>query len=91
MGHPNRIVLETSKRCAIRFMAIEGAIRDHRDFVQRHDAPRWNHLRRCLLESGVRAIERGLWFTCLPHAREDIDEALDKARGAFARHASEWK
>ena len=28
MGHPNRIVLETSKRCAIRFMAIEGATRD---------------------------------------------------------------
>lgn len=28
MGHPNRIVLETAKRCPIRFMAIEGAIRD---------------------------------------------------------------
>ena len=28
MGHPNRIVLETSKRCAIRFMSVEGAIRE---------------------------------------------------------------
>ena len=28
IGHPNRIVLETSKRCAIRFMSVEGAIRE---------------------------------------------------------------
>lgn len=28
MGHPNRIVLETSKRCAIRFMSVEGTIRE---------------------------------------------------------------
>lgn len=28
MGHPNRIVLDTTKRCAIRFLPIEGDIRD---------------------------------------------------------------
>ncbi len=28
MGHPNRIVLDTAKRCAVRFLPIEGAIRD---------------------------------------------------------------
>jgi uncharacterized protein len=28
MGHPNRIVLDTTKRCAIRFLPIEGEIRD---------------------------------------------------------------
>ena len=43
MGHPNRIVLETSKRCAIRFMAIEGATRDQLlqgvKFYQRSQVP----------------------------------------------------
>ncbi|MGY3960884.1 MULTISPECIES: TAXI family TRAP transporter solute-binding subunit [Aeromonas] len=28
MGHPNRIVLDTTKRCAIRFLPIEGETRD---------------------------------------------------------------
>ena len=28
MGHPNRIVLDTAKRCAVRFLAIEGPVRD---------------------------------------------------------------
>ncbi|MFB2926981.1 TAXI family TRAP transporter solute-binding subunit [Aeromonas hydrophila] len=28
MGHPNRIVLDTAKRCAVRFLPIEGATRD---------------------------------------------------------------
>ena len=28
MGHPNRIVLDTAKRCPVSFLAIEGAIRD---------------------------------------------------------------
>lgn len=28
MGHPNRIVLETAKRCAIRFLPIDGPVRD---------------------------------------------------------------
>ncbi len=45
--------------------ATEGRVLDHRDYVARHDAPRWAHLRRCLLEEGVRVIERGLWFVCL--------------------------
>ena len=43
MGHPNRIVLETSKRCAIRFMAIEGTTRDQLlqgvKFYQRSQVP----------------------------------------------------
>lgn len=28
MGHPNRIVLDTAKRCDVRFLAIEGSVRD---------------------------------------------------------------
>ncbi|USV58059.1 TAXI family TRAP transporter solute-binding subunit [Aeromonas encheleia] len=28
MGHPNRIVLETAKRCAIHFLPIDGPVRD---------------------------------------------------------------
>lgn len=71
--------------------AAEGRVLEHRDYVRRHDAPRWAHLRRCLLEEGVRVIERGLWFVCLKHTSEDIEEALGKARIAFARHAEEWK
>lgn len=71
--------------------ATPGPIREYRDYVCRHDAPRWAHLRRCLLESGVRAIERGLWFLSLAHTEADIDEALARATGAFARHAAEWK
>ena len=71
--------------------AAEGPIRDYRDYVRRHDAPRWAHLRRCLLEEGVRAIERGLWSISLAHRAADIDEALVRAARAFARHAAEWK
>lgn len=71
--------------------AEEGPVLDYRDYVQRHDAPRWAHLRRCLLEEGVRAIERGLWFISLSHTEADIDEALQRAAKAFARHAAEWK
>ncbi len=70
--------------------AETGGVHDYRDYVRRHDAPRWAHLRRCLLESGVRAIERGLWFVSLAHSATDIDEALRRAESAFARHATEW-
>jgi len=71
--------------------APEGPIRDYRDYVQRHDAPRWAHLRRCLLEEGVRAIERGLWSISFAHADEHIAEALRRAEMAFARHAEQWR
>jgi len=71
--------------------AAEGAAIDHRDYVTRHDAPRWAHLRRCLLEEGVRAIERGLWFISFSHTAEDIKEALSRANTAFARHSKEYQ
>lgn len=71
--------------------AAEGAVRDYRDYVRRHDAPRWAHLRRCLLDHGVRAIERGLWFISLAHTEVEIREALQRAEPAFAQHAAEWK
>jgi glutamate-1-semialdehyde 2,1-aminomutase len=68
-----------------------GPMRDYRDYVQRHDPARWAHLRRCLLEEGVRAIERGLWFISLAHSESDIDETLRRAGIAMRRHAGEWK
>ncbi len=71
--------------------ADEGPIREYRDYVKRQDAPRWAHLRRCLLEDGVRAIERGLWFISLAHREADIAETLEKAALSFERHAREWK
>lgn len=71
--------------------ADEGLVTSYRDYVHRHDAPRWAHLRRCLLENGVRAIERGLWFLSLAHSAADVDEALQRADAAFARHAAEWR
>jgi len=71
--------------------ASETPIRDYRDYVRRHDAPRWAHLRRCLLEEGVRAIERGLWSISLAHGDADIDEALKRAEIAFGRHATSWQ
>ena len=71
--------------------AAEGPVTEYRDYVRRQDAPRWAHLRRCLLEQGVRAIERGLWFISLAHREADIREALEKAAPAFALHAAEWK
>ena len=70
--------------------AAEGPILDYRDYVKRQDAPRWAHLRRCLLEDGVRTIERGLWFVSLAHREADVDEALEKAAFSFTRHAAEW-
>ncbi len=71
--------------------AVEGPIKDYRDYVRRHDAPRWMHLRRCLLEEGVRAIERGLWSISLAHEGGHIDEALQRAAVAFRRHAATWQ
>lgn len=71
--------------------ATEGPIRDYRDYVRRHDATRWTHLRRCLLEEGVRAIERGLWSISLAHTAPDIEEALKRAAVAFRRHAATWQ
>ncbi|WP_221031989.1 aspartate aminotransferase family protein [Actomonas aquatica] len=71
--------------------AKEGKVLDYRDYVLRHDAPRWAHLRRCLLEEGVRAIERGLWSISLVHTEQDISDALERAARAFARHAAEWQ
>ncbi len=71
--------------------AVEGPVRDYRDYVRRHDAARWAHLRRCLLEHGIRAIERGLWFISFTHSKADIDEALGRAAPAFAQHAAEWR
>jgi len=71
--------------------ATEGPIRDYRDYVRRHDAARWMHLRRCLLEEGVRAIERGLWSISLAHTAPDIEEALKRAAVAFRRHAATWQ
>jgi len=70
--------------------AAAGPVNDYRDYVRRHDAPRWAHLRRCLLEEGVRAIERGLWSISLAHSEADIDEALVRSRRAFQRHAATW-
>lgn len=71
--------------------AAEGPIKDYRDYVRRHDAPRWMHLRRCLLEEGVRAIERGLWSISLAHEGSHIDEALQRSAVAFRRHAATWQ
>ena len=71
--------------------AAEGPIMDYRDYVRRHDAPRWMHLRRCLLEEGVRAIERGLWSISLAHDESHIDQALQRAAIAFRRHVETWK
>lgn len=71
--------------------APEGPIRDYRDYVARHDAPRWTHLRRCLLEEGVRAIERGLWFISLAHTDADLADTLHRLEPAFVRHRETWK
>ncbi len=70
--------------------APEEPIRDYREYARRHDAPRWAHLRRCLLEQGVRAIERGLWFLSVAHTESDIAETLCRCEQAFARHAQEF-
>lgn len=67
--------------------AAEGPILNHRDYVRRHDAKRFAHLRQCLLEEGVRAIERGLWFVGFEHREADIQEALQRVDVAFSRHA----
>lgn len=70
--------------------AVDAPARDYRDHVLRHDQTRWAHLRRCLLEEGVRAIERGLWSISLAHTEADIDEALRRSAIAFKRHAEAY-
>ncbi|RFC42879.1 MAG: 1-aminomutase [Verrucomicrobia bacterium] len=67
-----------------------GPVGSYRDYVRRHDAARWAHLRRCLLMHGVRAIERGLWFLSLAHTRADVAQALERAEAAFAQHVAQW-
>lgn len=69
---------------------VERPVQHYRDYAELQDVPRWTHLRRCLLEEGVRAIERGLWSISLAHTEADIDEALQRAKPAFARHAADW-
>lgn len=71
--------------------APAGSVGDYRDYATRHDAGRWAHLRLCLLEEGVRAIERGLWSISLVHTEADIDDALTRAAAAFARHAETYQ
>lgn len=66
-------------------------VREYRDYVQKHDGPRFAHLRQCLLEEGVRAIERGLWFISLAHTEMDIEETLERSKAGFQRHAETWK
>lgn len=66
-------------------------VREYREYVTTHDGPRFAHLRQCLLEEGVRAIERGLWFMSLAHTEADVHETLQRSEVAFRRHAEEWK
>ena len=68
----------------------ERPVQNYRDYAELQDMPRWTHLRRCLLEEGVRAIERGLWSICFTHTDADIDEALERSAVAFKRHAEGW-
>ena len=70
--------------------ASGGRVLNHRDYVLRHDAARFAHLRQCLLEEGVRAIERGLWFVGMEHRDSDVHEALERADVAFKKHQAEW-
>lgn len=70
--------------------ALEGPILNYRDYQTRHEPKQWANLRQCLLQEGVRAIERGLWFISMEHKEADIDEALKRAEAAFERHALEW-
>jgi len=76
-------------------MLKEGAedtpVINYRQHATRHDMPRWAHLRRCLLEEGIRAIERGIWLISLAITDELIDEALTRSAIAFKRHAAEWE
>ena len=71
--------------------AASGPVMSYRDYVERHDAARWAHLRRCLLEAGVRIIERGLAFMSLVHTEADVEEALLRSAGAFEHHAATWE
>lgn len=71
--------------------AAEGPVMNYRDYVTRHDAPRWAHIRLMLLEEGVRAIERGLWSISTTHTDQEINDTLARASVAFTRHAAEWK
>ncbi|MEZ5277769.1 MAG: aspartate aminotransferase family protein [Opitutaceae bacterium] len=70
--------------------AEDEPVRNYREHAVRHDQARWAHLRRCLLEEGVRAIERGIWMISFATTDALVDEALKRASRAFVRHAAEW-
>jgi glutamate-1-semialdehyde 2,1-aminomutase len=71
--------------------ASEGPAHNHRDFTMRQDLERWHHLRLCLLEEGVRSIDRGLWFISFSHTEADIESTLARAERALVRHADAWQ
>ena len=61
----------------------EAAPENYRVYVLRCDRETWAILRRKFLDTGVRVIERGLWFVSLAHTESDIDETLKRADRAM--------
>lgn len=64
---------------------LEKAPTNYREAALTGDKAKWTTMRERLLDEGVRAIERGLWFVSLAITDSDIDETLEKSSHAFAK------
>jgi len=53
-------------------------VRAYHDVLD-YDRPRYQEFCRRMLGSGVRLIERGLWYVSAAHTAADIDLAVEKA------------
>jgi glutamate-1-semialdehyde 2,1-aminomutase len=58
-------------------------ITDYRS-ATKSDNARYHRLVRTLMESGIRPLERGLWYVSTTHTEADIDETLDRFRDGLA-------
>lgn len=58
-------------------------IRDYRDYAQHADKSRYEKFTVALLERGVRAIGRGIWYVSAAHQESHVERALEAVDGAL--------
>lgn len=60
------------------------AIREYREYALHCDTERYGRFKVALLQRGVRALDRGIWYLSAAHTPEQIARTLDAVDSAFA-------